>query len=124
MPRFFTVEQANAMLPALTRLLDHLVQIRDHLVAQRPDVSAAIEKSATNGGNRPASLAVEEFEEFQSVLLELKGLGVLLKDIDMGLVDFPSRREGRDIYLCWRKGEPRVAFWHDVDSGYAGRRPL
>ena len=81
-------------------------------------------QTPSNGGNRPAALAVEEFEEFQSILLELKGLGVLLKDIDMGLVDFPSRRDGREIYLCWRKGEPRVAFWHDMDSGYAGRRPL
>ena len=124
MPRFFTVDQANALLPALTRLLDHLIQVRGNLVARRPDVNAALKKSAENGGNRPASLAVEEFEQFQSIVLELKGLGVLLKDIDMGLVDFPSRRDGREVYLCWRKGEPRVAFWHDMDSGYAGRRPL
>ena len=62
--------------------------------------------------------------EMQKALDELDGLGVQLKDIDQGLVDFPSRRDGRVVYLCWRLGEETIAWWHDVDTGFAGRQPL
>ena len=51
-------------------------------------------------------------------------LGILIKDVDTGLVDFPHMREEREVYLCWRLGEPKVEFWHDVDSGFSGRQPL
>lgn len=124
MPRFFTLEEATALLPRLNSLLDDLVLLRDAILARRPEIRAALEKSVTNGGNRPAGLAVADWARFERILGELRGLGVLLKDLDMGLLDFPSIRDGREVYLCWRKGEERIAYWHEVDTGYAGRIPL
>jgi hypothetical protein len=51
-------------------------------------------------------------------------MGCILKDINTGLVDFPTVRKGREVFLCWQHGEPEIAFWHDVDAGFAGRQPL
>jgi hypothetical protein len=71
---------------------------------------------------RPAArLMVEELE---AVVGEIEGTGAVLKDVQLGLIDFPAEREGEEIYLCWQFGEPEVAFWHRVDEGFAGRQPL
>ena len=59
-----------------------------------------------------------------SVLAELQRLDIVLRDVDRGLIDFPTLREGREAYLCWQEGEEEVAFWHDPEAGYGGRRPL
>jgi len=60
----------------------------------------------------------------QSTLERIRGRGVQIKDIQRGLLDFPARRAGREVLLCWKVGEPALAFWHDLDAGYTGRRPL
>jgi hypothetical protein len=62
--------------------------------------------------------------ELARTLEEIQSLGVVVKDLDSGLVDFPSVREGEDVLLCWRLGEDEVAFWHGYDDGFAGRRPI
>jgi hypothetical protein len=66
----------------------------------------------------------EGFVELREAILELLERGIVLRDLDRGLVDFPSLRDGREIFLCWQEGEDEVAFWHEVDAGFAGRRPL
>ena len=66
----------------------------------------------------------EASTELVGVVDELQGLGVLVKDLDRGLVDFPCVHRGRELLLCWELGEDEVAFWHGADEGYAGRRPL
>jgi hypothetical protein len=70
---------------------------------------------------RDAQLLAREIDGFQR---ELEELGILLKDRRLGLVDFPSEMNGRQVLLCWRLDEPEVQFWHELDSGYAGRQPL
>jgi hypothetical protein len=62
--------------------------------------------------------------EVDRYVAELTALGIEMKDYAMGLVDFPSERDGRPVYLCWRLGEPSVLYWHEVDAGYSGRHPL
>jgi hypothetical protein len=57
-------------------------------------------------------------------MLELRERDIVLRDLDRGLVDFPSLRDGREVYLCWEEGEPEIAFWHEPDTGFGGRRPL
>jgi len=63
-------------------------------------------------------------EAFQSALQQLEALGCLLKDLSKGLVDFYTLRDGQLAFLCWKLGEERINYWHDIDSGYAGRQPL
>ncbi len=66
----------------------------------------------------------EGFLELRESLVGLQAMDVVLRDLETGLVDFPSLRDGREVYLCWQEGEDEIAFWHEVDAGMAGRRPL
>ncbi len=77
-----------------------------------------------NGGSRKAGELLPHFRRLEEALLTMQGLGLELRDIDAGLVDFPCQRDGRVVYLCWRYGEDAIRFWHDLDAGFAGRRPL
>ena len=100
----------------------------DAAQAEADDVSTRI--SGNGGGLPPARLAEVDAgvsrraTELARVLEEIQALGVVVKDLDTGLVDFPSVRDGRDVLLCWRLGEDEVAFWHGYDDGFAGRRPI
>ena len=71
-----------------------------------------------------ASAVAEDFEQVRRRVKQITALGVEIKDINTGLVDFRARRDGREVYLCWRYDEPEVAHWHDLDAGFAGRQPL
>jgi hypothetical protein len=126
--RSFTPEQANRMLPLVQRIVADIVEQFDHWKAA---VSELELESASNTVAAPnpraeslerevASIAAE-IERFRR---ELTALGVEFKDPEMGLVDFPSEREGRSIYLCWRLGEREVDHWHELYAGYAGRQPI
>ena len=86
--------------------------------------AALSEAAPGNGGGEPGRAVSEAFLELRSALIELQAMEVVLRDLDRGLVDFPSIREGEEIYLCWEEGEERIGFWHDPDTGFAGRQPL
>ena len=77
-----------------------------------------------NGGGAHGRTVSEGFVELRSALGELQAVDVVLRDLERGLVDFPSLREGREVYLCWEEGEQSIGFWHDLEDGHAGRRPL
>jgi hypothetical protein len=127
----FTVEEANALLPRVRPLVERLVECRADLLAVRARQAEVAAVVGGNGGGldpeTPASLrqaAGDAEQRLQETLSELTGLGVVVKDLDAGLVDFPSTREGTAVYLCWQLGEDRVAFWHGLDDGFAGRTPI
>jgi hypothetical protein len=122
--RYFTVEEANAALPALRPIVEAMLAARGHIVAAQPDLWPVLEKAASNGGSEKASAVLVDFEHLRRSVKAIEGLGIELKDINTGLVDFLSQRDGRDVYLCWRYDEPKVAFWHDLEAGVAGRQPL
>ncbi|MCS7038356.1 MAG: DUF2203 domain-containing protein [Anaerolineae bacterium] len=122
--RLFTVAEANALLPRLTALLDELRAARDAIRAARADLLPVLEAAIGNGGSRKAGEMLPYFERMERAILTIRDLGCELKDIDMGLVDFPALREGRVVYLCWRYGEDRLRYWHELDTGFAGRQPL
>ena len=130
MTRFFTVEETNLELPRLRQWLPRLQARRRRLNVVQQKLGELTVKAAANG-----NLLEEEVhstqrevkrltEEVNKLLARINDLGCELKDIEEGLVDFPSLREGREIYLCWRLGEEEVAFWHELDAGFSGRRPL
>lgn len=122
--KFFTVEEANALLPRIRALLEKMFALRKEAMAIRPDVWPVLEKAAGNGGSRKAGELFLIFQAFERLLNELHSFDCVLKGLEHGLIDFPAIRNGRQVYLCWQYGEPEVAFWHEIDAGFAGRQPL
>jgi hypothetical protein len=123
--RFFTVAEANAILPQLCVHLEQIAQARRAVAEARPELWPVLKKSIGNGGSKKAGELLPEFERLEAATAAIEALGVHLKDGDMGLVDFLHRMpDGREVYLCWRQGEQEVAYWHELHAGYAGRKHL
>jgi hypothetical protein len=130
-PRYFTTEEANEALAEVRPLTEELVGHRRALVALQERQATLTTRIAGNGGN----VEPHELEEVQEQLdEEVAGIarcvariheaGALVKDLDAGLVDFPALRGDEEILLCWRLGEENIAFWHGLDEGFSGRKPL
>jgi len=124
MPRYFTLQEANEALNAIRPLLDEIQTIRKEILARKPEVWPVVERAAGNGGSLSASKLVREFERLDGFVRQVQDTGVLFKDINAGLLDFPALKDGREVYLCWQYGEDDIAFWHEVEAGYAGRQPI
>jgi len=130
-PRYFTLSEANDLLREVRPLAESLVEHRRGMREAAERRARLTARIAGNGGDldpqEPAELD-EQFErESQAVARAadaLQRLGVLVKDLDRGLVDFPALRHGEEVLLCWQVGEPAIAYWHGVDEGFAGRKPL
>ena len=124
--KFFTLEEANALLPTVREILAHLQRTHRRLFSYREEAKKAAEAAEQGGGG------IEDGTRYAVILTnlteqmaKLDALGVQLKDFERGLIDFPSLREGRVVLLCWQVGDgDRVEWWHDVDAGFAGRTPL
>jgi hypothetical protein len=121
--RHYTLDEATAALPRVVELLEQLREARVRLTDR--EAREALSASApTNGGGEPGRVVSAGFLSMRDALSELRDREIVLRDLDRGLVDFPALRDGREIYLCWEEGEQEIAFWHDPDGGFAGRRPL
>jgi len=127
-PRLFTVAEANALLPELIPILERLRLAKATLDDAR---AALVRLTPAMRGNGHAATAAELEGRLRDLAGEIGedigavvGHGVELKDLDHGLIDFPSLREGRVVLLCWRLGEGPIGWWHETDAGFAGRRPL
>jgi Uncharacterized conserved protein (DUF2203) len=121
--RHYSVEEANAALVRVGELVQRLRDARAGL-GDAEAREALSEAAPANGGGQPGRVVSAAFLELRSALVELQSMEIVLRDLDRGLVDFPSLRDGEEIYLCWEEGENEIAFWHDPESGFAGRRPL
>lgn len=124
MPRFFRLQEANETLKTIRPILEQVQTIRSNILASQPEAWPAIEKSAGNGGNKALSAMVQDFERLDALIHQILDTGVQIKDINIGLLDFSALRNGREVYLCWKQGEGDIAYWHDVDAGFAGRQPI
>jgi hypothetical protein len=119
--RQFTVDEANAALPDLRHTLPALQSAREVVLRAGERIKGAAPK---NGGGSEGREYWDALALLRKETERLSGEGIVLRDIDSGLVDFPAEREGRPMFLCWKLGEPEVAYWHPVDTGFTGRRPL
>lgn len=124
MSRYFTLEQANETLNEIRQLMVEIEEIRQEIIARQSDIWPVVERSAGNGGSLAASKLVKEFERLDALVHQVLATGTLFKDINLGLLDFPALKDGREVYLCWKNGEDEIAFWHEVEAGYAGRQPI
>lgn len=129
--RHFTPEEANAALADVRPLVEQMVaHRRAHVEAQARQEELEGRIRGNGGGIPPAELAEaagevdREARELAHTINALTELGVEVKDIDEGLVDFPALRHGETVLLCWRLGEDDIGYWHTPDDGFAGRRPL
>ena len=130
-PRYFTLEEANRAVDELRPVVEQLVETRGRFLtaqAQRADLT---ERAGSNGGDlTPTDFAeVEELLEQEATTLavcieRIQAAGAQVKDLDEGLLDFPSLMDGEEILLCWRLGEDEIGYWHGPDEGFAGRKPV
>lgn len=121
MSRNFSVEEANALLP---HLAPALVELRERFEAAAEIRVAVARAAATDGWSAKRDEWAHTLARVAELIERVQGWGVELKDVSTGLVDFPTTIEGREAYLCWRLGEPEVAYWHFKEDGFRGRRPL
>jgi hypothetical protein len=127
----FTVAEANALLERVRPLVEQMVEHRRELGIALERRERLGELTGSNGGGfhlrvpGEVDAAVSEAADgIKRCVEELTALGIQVKDLDTGLVDFPSWRDGEEVLLCWRLGESEIAWWHTLDGGFAGRQPL
>ena len=122
--KYFTVEEANAVIPELIDWVPRLQELYSIMNKSFPDVQKARSKAEYSGGSIHGSDYLRVALKANEITKNLENKGCVLKGIEMGLVDFPSIRDGREVYLCWKNPEREIRFWHDLNTGFAGRQPI
>ena len=132
MPKHFTLERAGRLIPRLDALVrDAMARKTEYAEAGR-DILSSTERIMLMGGMivdrdrflQAKSRRESEAERLRNAVEQLQDLGCLVKDLDTGLVDFPTLFRGQEVYLCWKLGEANIQFWHDVDQGFRGRKAI
>ena len=122
--RFFTVLEANELIPFLTKRLRQISSIYQGLKKTGDHHTPKLQDVLARGGI-PVDLGyLNLMDRLQGITTEICSQGCHMKDLEGGLVDFPTIWEGREVYLCWKLGEQEVSFWHEIDAGFTGRQPL
>jgi hypothetical protein len=132
MPRYFTVSQAERILPEVERALRDALVHKAEAVNARQELEETSERIRTLGGMRvnPAHLAALRGQlessavALQDAIGQVERLGAQVKDLDIGLIDFLARFHDRDVCLCWKLGESGIGFWHGLEDGFRGRKPI
>ena len=119
----YTVEEARALLPRIRGWLEEIRGERRRLEDIESQLAALLQSGADVGGPL-ANQRVRGTAAIQKLLGEFNGRGILIKDLDRGLLDFPAVLGGREVLLCWEEDEADIEFWHDIEAGYAGRERL
>ncbi len=126
----FTVDEAETLLPRLTEILSQLRVLKLEHDRHQGEITRLELNVRSNGHDSQPDLkrARDGLErtvaDLNSLIEQVQALGCEMKGIDEGLVDFPMLMQGREVYLCWKLGEEKIAWWHDLDTGFAGRQPL
>ena len=126
--KVFRLDEANAFVPRLESLVARLqrgaLHLQDEMTRLAADSGVAVADLTAEDLVRQVPAARMLIEELDGIVREIEASGAHLKDVKLGLVDFPTEWEGEIVFLCWQSGEPEVAFWHRTDEGFAGRQPL
>lgn len=119
--RTYTADEANALLPTVAALMETLRDAQAVMEARNDEVRAS---APTNGGGSAHHAFIEASQAAAQAARALHDLAIQVRDPEQGLLDFPAEHDGRPVFLCWRFGEDRVAYWHPRSTGFADRRPL
>jgi hypothetical protein len=130
MPQRFTLEEAEALLPRLIPLVAQMQELKQKYDSLIESLSATGARVQTNGnpaahGGQASRQALESVtDEINSIVEQISSHGCEVKDLGLGLLDFRSLQDGREVYLCWKAGEPRIEWWHELNTGFASRQSL
>ena len=132
MPRYFTLAEARAALPVVGRSIREAVQAKAHYQEAEKAIQDLVQRILMRGGLNVDTVAAEAWkaqydsnaQTLKNSMERIEDLGVLVKDLDIGLVDFPTLFRGEEVYLCWRMDEDDIDHWHGVNEGFNGRRPI
>ena len=119
--KHFTLDMANKTLPLVRRIVEDIVHTHDHaldLLAKSESVKDSVKQSATQ------KQLDSSMDRLQSLVRELSDIGCELKDYKTGLIDFLGQHQGREVHLCWKLGEDKIGYWHELNDGFAGRKPI
>ena len=130
--KYFDRQQAEELLPAIGQFLEEARKQKQALDSITADISNASLRIMMLGGSLPPFADLNHkkaqrekiAEQLSRTVDEIQQTGCVVKDLDTGLVDFPSLRRGEKVYLCWKLGEERIGYWHGIEEGFAGRKPL
>jgi hypothetical protein len=120
----FDLEEANRQLKDIRPLVVEMLAMRQRVVEIRPDLEGTLQKAVNNGGSHATGDLLKAFEGLKAAIESIQARGILVKDINRGLLDFPALRQGRVVFLCWLYDEPSISYWHEIDDGFAGREPI
>lgn len=130
-PKLFTLVEAEDLLPRVIPILEKIRDARQAMASGEGELDALLRPTRSNGHGvhgakveEARATTMRAMAELRAGAAELDALGIELKDPDTGLIDFRSLRDGHVVYLCWRLGEEGIAWWHELDAGFAGRQPL
>jgi hypothetical protein len=132
MSKRFTLAEAQSLIPSVDPVLRKAIQLKSHYAEAEQEIESFSQRIQMMGGlvvNREQALAVRSRRDTASsglreAIQEVEEFGCVLKDLDIGLIDFPTLFRGREVYLCWKLGEASIAFWHGTDEGFAGRKAI
>ena len=122
MSRYYTPNEANETLIVIRPMIKELMEIGGRIRTHQPEYWAVVQKSAGNGGNPALSKLLPDFDRLDLLLHTIQDMGIEVKDLSIGLIDFVALHDGREVYLCWKYGEESIQFWHEIDAGFQGRR--
>ena len=122
MPKYYTPKEANEALSIVRPMLEEMMNIGEKIRIHQPELWDLVQKSAGNGGNPKLSKLLTDFDRLDALLHQIQDMGIEVKDLTIGLIDFVALRDGREVYLCWKYGEDNIQFWHEIEAGFQGRR--
>ena len=122
--KHFTVEEADALLPLINSVLDAAEALGSRLRDHQEELDAVHERIPGNGGAAHGAELAIVAEMIGRLVASIQDKGMIVKDLEQGLIDFPHWRDNREVFLCWQRGEKSVAYWHELDAGFRGRKPL
>ena len=128
---YFTLEEAQELIPWVHQKFEAIREASAKALGAHTKLEALVERMQSNGGSEHdqeletlRSILQKTASEVQRQIEAITQLGLIVRDVQRGLIDFPSLREGREVYLCWVYGESTIEYWHEVDTGFVGRQPL
>ena len=122
--KIFTLQEANSFVPQLLEMVPLIQKLSTSLHNDFPDIKNAREKAKWSGGSEQGVEYLNAVFKYNNLMQKVEEVGCEVKGIREGLIDFPSIRDGREVYLCWRMPEKEILFWHGLHAGFAGRKPI
>jgi hypothetical protein len=122
--KYFTVEEANALLPTLEPLMKQLLTRRAKASRLAQQLGHLLGDYRSNVGSPELSALTQDFVAIERMIAQVQAYDVVIKDVNAGLLDFLSERNGRDVYLCWKYGEDKIEYYHELHTGFSGRQQV